>query len=84
MVTAGGIDELRVKMPHANVDKLASDPKVENIQDLFTDLVFKSNIVNQWNEQVIARFENRSEFTQPFDDPIFPHGNNGKKFVKYK
>ena len=42
LVTANGIDELRVKMPHANVDKLAADPKVENIQDLFTvDLIVK-------------------------------------------
>ena len=35
-VTAAGIDELRSRMPHADVDKLAADPKVENIQDLFT------------------------------------------------
>jgi len=36
VVTASGIDELRSRMPHADVDKLAADPKVENIQDLFT------------------------------------------------
>ena len=36
VVTPEGIAELRVTMPHANVDKLAADPKVENIQDLFT------------------------------------------------
>ena len=36
MVTAAGIEELRAKMPHADIDKLAQDPKVENIQDLFT------------------------------------------------
>jgi acyl carrier protein len=42
LITAEGIDELRTKMPHANVDKLAADPKVENIQDLFTvDLIVK-------------------------------------------
>ena len=42
LVTAEGIVELRTKMPHANVDKLAADPKVENIQDLFTvDLIVK-------------------------------------------
>ena len=41
-VTAEGIDELRTKMPYANVDKLAADPKVENISDLFTvDLIVK-------------------------------------------
>jgi len=35
-VTSEGIEELRKKMPHADIDKLAEDPKVENIQDLFT------------------------------------------------
>jgi acyl carrier protein len=35
-VTEAGLAELRTKMPHANVDKLAADPKVENIQNLFT------------------------------------------------
>lgn len=36
MVTTAGIEELRTKIPFANIDKLAADPKVENIQDLFT------------------------------------------------
>ena len=36
VVTPEGIAELRSTMPHANVDELAADPKVENIQDLFT------------------------------------------------
>ncbi len=36
MVTPEGLDELRAKLPHADIDKLAADPKVENIQDLFT------------------------------------------------
>lgn len=35
-VTDEGIEELRKRMPHADIDKLAADPKVENIQDLFT------------------------------------------------
>ena len=35
-VTAAGLAELRNRLPHADVDKLAADPKVENIQDLFT------------------------------------------------
>lgn len=35
-VTEAGLAELRSKMPHANVDALAADPKVENIQNLFT------------------------------------------------
>lgn len=35
-VTPAGIQELRTKMPHANIDKLAADPRVEKVQDLFT------------------------------------------------
>ena len=36
LVTSSGIEELRQRMPHADVEKLTADPKVENIQDLFT------------------------------------------------
>jgi acyl carrier protein len=36
VVTAEGVSELRSKLPHADVDKFAEDPKVEHIQDLFT------------------------------------------------
>ena len=35
-ITEAGLNELRARMPHADVDALAEDPKVENIQDLFT------------------------------------------------
>ncbi|MCC7424181.1 MAG: acyl carrier protein [Planctomycetaceae bacterium] len=35
-VTTEGIAELRKRMPHADVDKLAADPRVQNIQELFT------------------------------------------------
>jgi len=35
VVTAEGINELR-QMPHLDVDKFAENPKVENIQDMFT------------------------------------------------
>jgi acyl carrier protein len=38
-VTAKGISELRTKLPHADkaaIDKLAENPKVENVEDLFT------------------------------------------------
>lgn len=35
-VTPAGLEELRKRMPHANIDGLAADPKVENIPDLFT------------------------------------------------
>ena len=36
VVTDAGIDELRKQMPHLDVDKFAEDPKVENIQEMFT------------------------------------------------
>lgn len=36
VVTPEGLVELKKRMPHADVDSLAKDPKVENIQDLFT------------------------------------------------
>ena len=36
VVTPQGIAELRTRMPHADVEKFAKDPKVENIQELFT------------------------------------------------
>lgn len=35
-VTDEGIATLREKMPHADIDSFAGDPKVENIQSLFT------------------------------------------------
>lgn len=35
-VTEAGLKALREKLPHADIDKLAADPKVENIKDLFT------------------------------------------------
>ena len=36
VVTEAGIAELKQRMPHADVARFAADPKVENIQDLFT------------------------------------------------
>ncbi len=36
VVTAKGLDELRQRMPHADIDSFAKDPKIENIQELFT------------------------------------------------
>ena len=36
MVTESGIAELRQRLPHADIDTLAANPKVENIPDLFT------------------------------------------------
>ena len=36
VVTEAGVAELRERMPHADVEKFVEDPKLENIQDLFT------------------------------------------------
>lgn len=36
MVTTGGIGELRKRLPHADIDAFAKDPKVQNISELFT------------------------------------------------
>lgn len=36
VVTADGLATLKVKMPYANVDALAANPSVSNIQSLFT------------------------------------------------
>jgi acyl carrier protein len=36
VITASGLEEMRKRMPHADVASFAKDPKVENIQDLFT------------------------------------------------
>lgn len=35
VVTESGLAELRKRMPHADVESFAQDPKVENIQELF-------------------------------------------------
>jgi acyl carrier protein len=38
-VTEKGLEELRARLPHADkatLDKLAQDPRVENVEDLFT------------------------------------------------
>jgi acyl carrier protein len=35
-VTQAGIGELRKRLPHADVDTFAQNPKVENLPDLFT------------------------------------------------
>lgn len=42
VVTASGLDELRKRMPHADINKFAKNPKLENIQELFTvDMICK-------------------------------------------
>jgi len=41
-VTAKGIDELRTRLPFADVEKFADDPQVTKISDLFTvDMIAK-------------------------------------------
>ena len=42
VVTEDGLTKLRERLPHADVDAFSEDPKVENIQDLFTiDMLVK-------------------------------------------
>ncbi len=36
MLTPAGLDELRTKMPYADIGKFEKNPKFENIGDLFT------------------------------------------------
>ncbi len=36
VVTPEGIEELKTRLPYADVDKFAGDPKVENIMGMFT------------------------------------------------
>lgn len=36
VVTTQGISELRKRMPHADIDAFARNPKIENLQELFT------------------------------------------------
>ena len=41
-ITEHGLTELRARMPHANIDKFAADPRVERMSDLFTvDMICK-------------------------------------------
>jgi acyl carrier protein len=48
-VTEAGIAQLREKMPHADIDKFAEDPTVENIQDLFTVRMMVNFLDNKLN-----------------------------------
>ena len=36
VVTEKGLTELKARMPHADIDTFAKNPKVENLQELFT------------------------------------------------
>ena len=48
-VTAEGIATLKEKMPHAHIDSFANDPKVENIQSLFTVNMITNFVENKLN-----------------------------------
>jgi acyl carrier protein len=48
-VTAEGIATLKEKMPHADIDSFANDPKVENIQSLFTVNMITKFVENKLN-----------------------------------
>ena len=48
-VTAEGIATLKEKMPHADIDSFANDPKVEKIQSLFTVNMITNFVENKLN-----------------------------------
>lgn len=48
-VTAEGIATLKEKMPHADINSFANDPKVENIQSLFTVNMITNFVENKLN-----------------------------------
>jgi acyl carrier protein len=48
-VTAEGLATMREKMPHADIDSFADDPKVENIQSLFTVNMITNFVENKLN-----------------------------------
>ncbi|MGZ0168429.1 MAG: acyl carrier protein [Planctomycetales bacterium] len=48
-VTAEGIATMKEKMPHADIDSFANDPKVENIQSLFTVNMITNFVENKLN-----------------------------------
>jgi acyl carrier protein len=52
VVNADGIAALREKLPHANVDGFAEDPKVENIQSMFTVQMIINFIENKLKDTV--------------------------------
>ena len=49
VVTPAGIAELRSRLPYADVDAFADDPKVANIQDLFTVSMLVNFVANKVN-----------------------------------
>lgn len=48
-VTDEGLATMREKMPHADIDSFADDPKVENIQSLFTVNMITNFVENKLN-----------------------------------
>jgi acyl carrier protein len=52
VVNADGIAALREKLPHANVDGFAEDPKVENIESMFTVQMIINFIENKLKDTV--------------------------------
>ncbi|NQV29112.1 MAG: acyl carrier protein [Rhodopirellula sp.] len=48
-VTEEGIATLKAKMPHADIDSFADDPKIENIQSLFTVNMITNFVENKLN-----------------------------------
>jgi len=50
-VTEDGIEVLRERLPHANVDEFAEDPRIEQIQYLFTVEMVVSSLEGQTDQE---------------------------------
>ena len=50
-VTEDGIEVLRERLPHANVDEFAEDPRIEQIQNLFTVEMVVSSLEGQTDQE---------------------------------
>ncbi|MBT3835095.1 acyl carrier protein [Candidatus Peribacteria bacterium] len=51
IVTRSGIAKIRESMPHANVDKFAENPEIENIQHMFTVQMLVNFVDNKLNPE---------------------------------
>jgi acyl carrier protein len=50
-VTPEGIQELRIRLPFADIDKFAADPQVKNLGDLFTVAMVTKFVENKLNTE---------------------------------
>lgn len=47
VITEAGIAKMRETLPHADIDKFATDPKVDNVQDLVTVQMICNYLTNK-------------------------------------